>query len=72
MMVCWVGGELRQRVATAVLEVIAIALKDVTQRAGYRLCAGDRTRAWPALIRGLNAARRKGGSWPGPSTSLDG
>ena len=57
MLVCWVGGELREQLSTAV--GTAITLKASTQRAGYRLSAG----VAPGVARVDPSTRRPGERW---------
>ena len=57
MMVCWIGGELRDKLASAVQ--VALALKQSTQRAGYRLAAG----VAPGVARVNPSTQRPGDGW---------
>ena len=57
MLVCWVGGELRESLSTAVN--VTLALKHATQRSGYRLSAG----VAPGVARLDPVSRRPGDGW---------
>jgi len=57
MLVCWVGGELRETLATAV--TTTLSLKKATQSAGYRLSAG----VAPGVARVAADTQRPGEGW---------
>ncbi len=57
MLLCWVGGELRNTLAEALQTIVA--LKESTQRAGYRLSAG----VAPGVARVDPGTRRPGDGW---------